>query len=459
MDYEEFVSQKLGVYVPTGVSGHIDVHDGLFPHQDALTRWALRRGRAAIFADTGLGKTRIELAWAREIVRYTGMPVLILAPLAVARQTANEGRRMGIDVQVCREIDDVSSGINITNYDRVHKFDSSVFGGVVLDESSIIKHHDAKTFATLTDAFIDTPFKLPATATPAPNDWTELGTHAEFLGICTRQEMLAEFFVHDGGDTSVWRLKGHAKNQFWKWVCSWGALIRKPSDLGFDDAAYDLPPLNVHLHQVETDSDTGGHLFAMEALTLSERRRARRDSLVERVDACVDRVNSDNDPWVVWCDLNDESSALAAGIRGSVEIRGADAADIKEARLEAFANGEARVLVSKPSICGWGLNWQHANKMAFVGVTDSYEAYYQAIRRCWRFGQKMPVDVHIYASEAEGSVVSNLQRKEDNASEMGEALSAYTRMSVMGDASALRRQTNTYAAKNEIVIPDFLRAA
>ena len=458
-EYAQFVAHKLGVSLPTGISSGVSVPAGLFPHQEALVRWSLKRGRSAIFADTGLGKTRMEIAWAQGVAKHTGMPVLILAPLAVARQTAREGAALGFDVAVCREMEDVTDGINVTNYDRLHKFDTSVFGGVVLDESSVIKHHDARTFTRLTDAFRDTPFKLPATATPAPNDWTELGTHAEFLGICTRQEMLAEFFVHDGGDTSVWRLKGHAKTQFWRWVCSWGALIRKPSDLGFDDAAYDLPPLNVQLHQVETDADTGEFLFAMEALTLSDRRRARRASLMDRVAACVERVNADSRPWVVWCDLNDESAALAAGIPDSVEIRGSDTTDAKESRLEAFANGDARVLVSKPSICGWGLNWQHANNMAFVGVTDSYEAYYQAIRRCWRFGQKHPVNVHIFASEAEGAVVANLQRKEESASEMADSLSAYTRLSVMGDASSLKRQTNTYAAQNKIIIPQFLRAA
>jgi len=342
----------------------------------------------------------------------------------------------------------------------MHKFDASLFGGVVLDESSIIKHHDAKTFKLLTDAFIDTPFKLPATATPAPNDWTELGTHAEFLGVCTRAEMLAEFFTHDGGDTSVWRLKGHARQAFWRWVCSWGALIRKPSDLGFDDSAYNIPELVLHEHTVETELATNGMLFAMEAQTLSERRQARKSSMQDRVNECANIVNSDgSEPWIVWCDLNEESKTLTQSINGAVEITGSDDADTKEKRLQDFAAGKFRVLVSKPSICGWGLNWQHSARMAFVGVTDSYEAYYQAVRRCWRFGQKRAVQVHIFASKAEGAVVANLKRKEREAMLMAESLSEETREAVMAEVTGMVRETNSYNADKPVAIPSFMRAA
>lgn len=461
IDYAAYVARKLAYVAPSGMAGRVDLPVSLFPHQTSLTSWALKRGRAAIFADTGLGKSRMEVAWADAVRRHTGMPVLILAPLAVAVQTAAEAAQIGVHVAVCRDRSDVDDkGINITNYDRLHRFDPSIFGGVVLDESSIIKHHDAKTFGILTAAFRDTPFKLPATATPAPNDWTELGTHAEFLGICSRQEMLAEFFTHDGGDTSVWRLKGHARHAFWRWVCSWGALIRRPSDLGFDDAAYALPPLHVHEHQVEVDMPTNGMLFAMEAQSLSERREARRMSLEDRVRECAKKVNAESrESWVVWCDLNDESAGLTASIDGAIEIRGSDDVDTKEARLAAFANGQARVLVSKPSICGWGLNWQHSARMAFVGVTDSYEAYYQAIRRCWRFGQKRDVHAHIFSSKAEGAVVANLKRKEREAAQMAEALSAETRDAVMTEVTGSTRQTNSHNATRNVAVPHFLKAA
>ncbi len=461
MDYQEFVNNKLALINPSGITKRVALPDSLFPHQKSLTSWALKRGRSAIFADTGLGKSRMELAWADAVRRETGQPVLILAPLAVAAQTATEGAQIGVHVNVCRDGADVDhKGINVTNYDRLHRFDPAVFGGVVLDESSIIKHSDSKSFAMLTDAFRRTPFKLPATATPAPNDWTELGTHAEFLGICTEQEMLAEFFCHDGGETQKWRLKGHAQRQFWRWVVSWGALIRRPSDLGYDDAAYALPALHLHEHQVEVDTPTNGMLFAMEAQTLSERRDARRASVEDRVRLCAEIVNAESaEPWVVWCDLNDESTALTTAINGAIEIRGSDDVDTKEARLQAFASGKARVLVSKPSICGWGLNWQHSARMAFVGVTDSYEAYYQAVRRCWRFGQKREVHVHIFASKAEGAIVANLKRKEREAAQMAESLSAETRDAVMAEVTGTQRQTNAHNAGRAVEVPHFLRTA
>lgn len=460
MSYEAFVREKLAYRAPSGIAGSVDLPSSLFPHQRALTAWAIKRGRAAIFADTGLGKTSMELAWADVVTKHTRQPVLVLAPLAVAAQTAAEGKRIGIDVAVCRDGADVRPGVNVTNYDRLHRFDPSIFGGAVLDESSIIKHHDARTFSALTEAFRETPFRLPATATPAPNDWTEFGTHAEFLGICTRAEMLAEFFTHDGGDTSVWRLKGHARQQFWRWVCSWGALIRKPSDLGFDDAAYALPKLHIHEHQIEVDGPMNGMLFAAEAQTLSERREARRASLEQRVAECAQKVNAEaGEAWVVWCDLNDESTALVKAIDGALEIRGSDDVDTKEERLQAFAEGKARVLVSKPSICGHGLNWQHSARMAFVGVTDSYEAYYQAVRRCWRFGQKREVHVHIFASKAEGAVVANLKRKERDAGDMADALSKETHDAVMREVTGSHRETNNYNADQRVQVPAWLRSA
>lgn len=459
-DYASFVAGKLSKVPPTGIGGRVDLPAGLFPHQDALTRWALRRGRAAIFADTGLGKMRMELAWAQAVHTHTRKPVMIHTPLAVAQQIAAEAHKIGIDAKVCREAIDLVDGINITNYDRRHKFDTSIFGGVVLDESGCIKHHDTRTFLDLTAAYRDTPFKLPSSATPAPNDWSELGTHAEFLGICTRQEMLAEFFTHDGGDTSVWRLKGHAREIFWRWVASWGAMIRRPSDLGFDDGAYNLPPLHLHEHQVEYELPLDGMLFASEAQTLSERRAARKASMEDRVKACADLVNGDSyEPWVVWCDLNAEGDALTAAIHGAVQISGADDTDTKERLLDDFAQGRARVLVSKPSICGWGLNWQHAARMAFVGVTDSYEAFYQAVRREWRFGQTRDVHVHVFASKAEGAVVANLKRKEREAGQMAAQLSAETRDAVMQEVTGLTRETNSHNAGQPVVVPDFLKAA
>jgi superfamily II DNA or RNA helicase len=279
------------------------------------------------------------------------------------------------------------------------------------------------------------------------------------LGVCTRAEMLAEFFTHDGGDTSVWRLKGHARHVFWKWVCQWGALVRKPSDLGFDDSAYYLPPLHLHEHTVETEMPTNGMLFASEAQTLSERRDARRLSIQDRVNDCASIVNADQEPWVVWCDLNAEGEALRAAIPGAVEIRGSDDADTKEQRLADFAAGRIRVLITKPSIAGFGLNWQHCARMAFVGVTDSFEAYYQAVRRCWRFGQRRDVHVHVFASSTEGAVVANLRRKERDAMAMAESLSAETHGAVLESVTGTTRQTNDYAAHKAVRVPNWLEAA
>ncbi len=458
MEYHEFVSAKLGTTAAKGISAPVRDY-GLFPHQRDLTEWALRRGRAAIFADTGLGKSRMQLAWADMVHRETGGDVLILAPLAVAEQTAEEGQSIGVAVTHAREGADVRPGITITNYDRLHKFDVARFGGVVLDESSIIKHHAAKTLQTLLDAFVATPYKLCATATPAPNDWTELGNHAQFLGVRSRAEMLAEFFVHDGGDTQTWRLKGHARKVFWRWVASWGAMVRSPADLGHDASAYALPPLNVHQHTVETEHNPAHGLFAMEAQTLMERRDARRASLVERVRACAQIVNADRQPWVVWCDLNAEGDALTAAIDGAVQIAGADDADVKEQRLHDFAHGKIRVLVSKTSICGFGLNWQHCARMAFVGVTDSFEAYYQAVRRCWRFGQHRPVDVHVFASQQEGAVVANLRRKEADARAMADAMAAETLEAVRENILGRTKDTNPYHATARMRVPSFLEAA
>ena len=455
MNYTDFIGQKLALTPSEGIPCE-PVDADLFDYQRALVQWALRRGRAAIFADTGLGKTRMQISWAATVARETGGDVLILAPLAVAAQTASEAASVGVAIKLCRSGDDVVSGINITNYDRLHLFDPSRFVAVVLDESSIIKHHTAKTLQLLIEAFGRTPYRLCATATPAPNDWTELGTHAEFLGVCSRTEMLSEYFVHDGGETQVWRLKGHARQQFWRFVATWGAMVRNPSDLGFDGSRLVLPPLNMHEHLLASDiseAQAMGFLFPVQAGDLMERRKAKKASIDSRVKACAEQVNGTNQPFLVWCDLNDEADALRSAIPGAVEIRGSDDIDVKEQRLMDFVNGKTRVLITKAKIAGWGLNFQHCNQMAFVGVTDSYESHYQAIRRCWRFGQKKPVDVHLYVSEAEGSVMANLKRKEAEAQEMARQLSEETRSAVMDELTGQRRQTNEYRATRKVSLP------
>lgn len=457
-NYDDFINAKLSMVQRAGIDAPLRDY-GMFPHQIDLTRWALRRGCAAIFADTGLGKSRMQVAWADTVCRETKRDVLILAPLAVAEQTVEEGQRIGVNITHAREQSDVQPGITITNYDRLHKFDTDRFGAVVLDESSIIKHHTAKTLQTLLDAFRNTPYKLACTATPAPNDWTELGNHAEFLGVRSRAEMLAEFFIHDAAETQVWRLKGHARHIFWRWVSSWGAMVRSPADLGHDASAYELPPLHVHQHTVEIEHNPEHGLFPMEAQSLMDRRNARRQSLVERVRECASISNANDAPWVVWCDLNAEGDALTAAINGAVQISGADDTETKERRLHDFAHGKIRVLVSKPSICGFGLNWQHCAHMSFVGVTDSFESYYQAVRRSWRFGQTKPVNVHIFASNQEGAVVANLKRKEQDAKKMADAMALETIDAVRSSVIGNRKETNIYAPDTRIQLPNFMRAS
>lgn len=418
--YEEFLNSKAATAQPCGFEP-VRLSSSLFEFQRDITRWACRRGRAAIWADCGLGKTFMELEWAREVVGYTNGKVLHLCPLAVAEQTRREGDKFGVLVNVCRSSSDLRDGINVTNYEMLHHFSPNDFAGIVLDESSILKARDGKTRKAITEFCSRIPYRLACTATPAPNDHMEIGMHAEFLGVMTAAEMLAMFFVHDGGETAVWRLKRHAMDKFWQWVASWAVLIRKPSDLGYSDEGFDLPAIISHQHTVGAEwSD--GFLFPVEAKTLSQRRQARRDSLSLRVKKCADIVNLSADQWVVWCDLNDESKALAASIDGASEVTGSQDNDTKERLMEDFATGKIRVLVTKPTIAGWGLNWQHCHNMAFVGLSDSFEQLYQAKRRCWRFGQLKQVHCHVITSELEGAVVSNIERKERQYEELIEGM-------------------------------------
>lgn len=458
-DYDSFLTSKSKGDTPTGIAGEVDVNTTtLFPFQQDIVRWALRRGRAAIWADCGLGKTRMALEWAAIVHEYTCDPVLILTPLAVARQFYDEGVEIGVTVTVCREAEDLRPGINVTNYERLGKFDASIFGAVVLDESSILKDYSSKTRGAIIDAFGDTPFRLACTATPSPNDMQELGNHAEFLGVMTRVEMLASFFVHDGGSTQNWRLKGHAQGDFWKWISSWAVALRKPSDIGHSDDGYDLPPLNMTHHTTDSDmtelAQARGRLFADSVMNLHDQRTARRISIADRVAVAANLVNASDQPWVVWCDLNAESSALAAAIPDAIEVRGSDKPDSKENAILSFSTGASRVIVTKPSICGWGVNWQHCAHSVFVGVTHSFEAWYQAIRRSYRFGQTRPVECHVVTSSAEQGVIDSLARKRDQAETMIDSMAAA--FSREWDPHAIHRQTIGYSPNTEMVIPSWV---
>lgn len=407
------------------------------------------------------------LGAARAASRYRG-------GWALARQSTGAGREEGRETAVARV-----DGLEVLeqrhpDLDRLRDADGKLYfydigatrhpsfsiHGLLVHNSSIIKHHEAKTLAQLMAAFSRTPMRLCATATPSPNDYTELGTHAEFLGICTRLEMLAEFFVHDGGETQTWRLKGHARQAFWKWVAQWASLVRRPSDLGYDDAGYILPPYKLTHHTIAASAETvksAGLLFAAPAQTLTERRTARRASVGQRVAECAAKVNSHDEQAIVWCDLNVESEALSDLIRGAIEVAGSMDTDEKEAALADFIGGRHRVLVSKASICAWGLNLQFCRRMAFVGVTDSWEAFYQAIRRIWRFGQLRECEIDVYASDVEGAVVANLERKARDASEMSEELARETRAAITGAVGGAVREVNEYRPP-KIRIPAWIQS-
>ena len=446
MSYQEFLSSKRLVVQPSGIDVPTNtINQSLFDFQQDIVRWALRKGSAAVFAGTGLGKTAMQLEWARHIHENTGNDVLVLAPLAVAEQTVREGRKFNIIAKYCHSQDDVEPGITVTNYERLHRFNTDHFGAVVLDESSILKAYDGSTRTLITESFASTPYKLACTATPAPNDYMELGNHAEFLGVMSRAEMLSMFFVHDGGETQKWRLKGHAETEFWRWVCSWAVMLTNPYDLGYDGSAFDLPSLTYHRHVIESQHAPEGYLFPVEGRTLNEQRAARKASLPERVARCAEIVNATVDPWIIWCDLNSEADALCKAIPDAVQVAGSDDADLKEARLLGFVDGDFRVLVTKPSIAGHGMNFQHCHNVAFVGVSHSWEQYYQAIRRCWRFGQSEPVECHVITSTAEGAVVSNLERKERDAERMQREMVSHMSELNQSELKATERLMYDYA--------------
>ena len=428
MSYEEFLARKAISHQATGIAEPPEPSPLLKPFQRDVTRWALQKGRAATFLDCGLGKSWIAIDWARVVSEHTGKPVLILTPLAVAQQFVREGSKMGYAVTDAREPSATREWWApvpwVANYDSLHKLERMVpqLGGVVLDESSILKAYDGKTRTQLIETFRQVPFRLCCTATPSPNDPVELGNHAEFLGVMRHVDMLNRFFEHDAGDTGTWVLKGHARRPFWRWVSSWAVCMNKPSDMGYSDEGYDLPALDLHEHVVDVDQHMArkaGMLFAYEATTLSEQREVRRSSIAERVLRAEGIIrSSEGEQWLVWAQLNDESQALAKAIDGAVEVSGSDKVEVKEQRIIDFLDGRTRVLVTKPSILSWGLNAQCCARQLFVGADHSFEQFYQAVRRSWRFGQTRPVHVHMVRTSADGRIIDNLRRKQQEFQQM-----------------------------------------
>jgi DNA modification methylase len=419
MEYADFLRSKEFSITKTGFDVELsEINPILFDFQKQIVQWAVKLGRAAIWADCGLGKTFQQLEWARIVNKKT----LILTPLAVAQQTIREAKRLGIEVTWWR--DSLDSQITIANYENLDKLPCSEYEAVVLDESSILKSFDGKTRNFILETFKNTPYKLACSATPAPNDFMEIGNHAEFLNILKADEMLSMFFVHDMETTQKWRLKGHAKDKFWRWIASWATCLRKPSDLGYDDSIYTLPALNYIEHKTESLAQEG-QLFVTDALTLGERLKARKVSTADRVQVVADLVNNSTDQWLIWCNLNSEAELVKSLIPDAVEIAGSDKSEVKSQRMLDFSDGKIRVLVTKPKIAGFGINWQNCHNMAFLGLSDSYEALYQAVRRCWRFGQTNEVNVHIVISEAEGAVLTNIKRKDAEAGQLYTEMKPY----------------------------------
>lgn len=424
--------------------------DCAFDFQRALIEWAVEQGRAALFEDCGMGKTLQQLAWAENVVRHTNRPVLILTPLAVSTQTLQEADRLGIEAMRSQDGKD-PRGIVITNYERLHNFDWQQFAGCVCDESSILKSFDGTRRQQITEFMRKLPYRLLATATAAPNDYTELGTSSEALGYLGHMDMLTRFFKNDQNsikatrsrrfekgnealnDGAKWRFKGHAELQFWRWVCSWARACRKPSDLGFDDGRFNLPELREVQHVVEARKLADGMLFALPAIGLKEQREERRRTIVERCERVAELV-AHGEQSVSWCHLNDEGDLLERLIPGAIQVSGKDSDEAKEEKLNAFTNGEARVLVTKQSIAGWGLNWQNCHRMTAF-PSHSFEAYYQGVRRCWRFGQTKPVTVDIVTTEGEASALKSLQRKQAAADKMFERLVAEMNSAIQIDHS------------------------
>ncbi len=432
-EYGQFLQKKQTALKAGGFQVDGVLHEDLKEFQRALTRLCLRRGRAALLANTGLGKTLMQLVWAHAVCDHTGGRVLILTPLAVAEQTIAEARKFNIlDVGLARTNPDAL--ITVSNYEQLHKFDPKDFVGIVLDESSILKHTDAKTRVELTEYFAHTPYRLCCSATPSPNDFTEIGNHAEFLGVCSYKEMLATYFVHDGGirvenvGGDGWRLKRHAQNDFWHWVSSWACVVRHPKDIGFAEDGYDLPALRKHQVFVDSKEELPpGKLLAEPVTTLSARISARRSSVVDRAESAAKIVQTRPDePWLIWCGLNAEADAVTRLLPDAEEVRGSDTTAAKTKALLGFCVGKPLMLVSKPRIAGFGMNWQHCSNMIFLGLNDSFEQVFQATRRCWRFGQTKPVDVWLVISRREGPVLKNLERKEREFETMVAALTSHT---------------------------------
>ena len=455
--YDEFLKTKEIQAINSGIDvDDSELNENLFPFQRDIVKFSLRKGRSAIFSDCGTGKSAMQLDFARLVCKHTGGKALIIAPLSVVKQTRKEGIKFGIESKVVRDQSEVVDGINITNYEILNHFDEDAFNCVVLDESSILKSFTSSTRNELIDKFVNTPYKLCCSATPAPNDISEIANTVEFLGIMSRTELLATYFIHDSGDTSKWRLKGYGEEKFWEFMATIAVCVRNPSDLGYSSEGYELPKLNLIKHVVRS-KPKDYEFIARRAETLSERREARKESMDDRVEVATELVDSSDESWIVWCDYNAESSALHKAISESVEIVGRDTPERKADVAIDFADGNIHALVSKASIYGFGMNFQSCHNMIFCGISDSYESFYQAIRRCWRYGQEHEVNVHIIISEAEMNVLENIERKQALMDEMQNRMVALMKDVTMSEIKHTTRITETYKGIESISMPYWMK--
>jgi hypothetical protein len=444
--YEEFIGGKRLAGRRRGLDSIPDLARHLFRHQRVCVDFGLSLGSWGLFTDTGMGKTACELEWSRHAATASNGRALVLTPLAVARQIEREAHRWGYEARVIREQSESGSGINICNYDRLGKLDCESYGAVALDESSILKSFGGKTCQALIAAFAGHRWRMAATATPAPNDHMELGQHSAFLGQLQANEMLSRWFINDTSEASqCWRLKGHARQDFWDWMSSWCRMAERPSDLGDDETPYKLPDLKIVRHRCETTEPLGYGLFGSMAVSATEIHDVKRATSSARAAALAGLARDGDEPWLVWCDTNYESDAIMKLLgRDAVEVRGSDSTEEKEARLYAFVDKSARVLVTKPSIAGHGLNFQHCARMAFVGRTFSYESWYQAVRRCWRYGQTRDVEVHLIVADGEDAIGRVLDRKGDDHAQMKSEMVAAMRRNVRQEQRGMSAYAPTY---------------
>lgn len=454
MDYLSFLKTKEYIYQNTGFDISVDeLNSNLFDFQRVIVKWALKKGRCALFLDTGLGKTICQLEFANQICKYENGNALILAPLAVSKQTKQEGEKFGIEVNICRTQEDVKEGINITNYEMIQHFNPNEFVCVVLDESSILKASLGKMANYIIDIFRFTKYKLACTATPSPNDYTEFGNHCDFLNVMSRTEMLATFFINDAKE-GQWRMKRHAESKFWEWLATWAMVVKNPKDIGYLDERYNLPKLNIK-HIVVDSLAKRGQLLPSVVKSLSERREARKESMNARV-AMVKYLMKDMDSCLVWVDYNDESN-LVKNVCGITEVTGSDKDYVKESRMLGFANGDIKFLVSKPSICGFGMNFQKCHNMIFCGISDSYEKFYQAVRRCYRFGQDNEVNVYVIISQRELSVLNNIKKKQEQHERMSQEMIDRISEILKNEIHSTIRITDDYIANQIVKIPNWVK--